>query len=79
MFNVHPKSAHFWDPKMFTTVSERGYKLGWYYYNNNYISNSNLICIHVILLLLTLWDSKSVHFYFMYLKHGSIIGLTMTL
>jgi hypothetical protein len=29
------KSAHFWDPKMVTTVRERGYKWGWYYYNNN--------------------------------------------
>ena len=25
------ESAHFWDPKMFTAVSERGYKRGWYY------------------------------------------------
>jgi len=25
------------------------------------------------------WDPKSVHFYMMYLKHGSIIGLMVTL
>ena len=29
--------AHFWDPKIFTAVTERGYKLDWYYYNINYI------------------------------------------
>ena len=36
--NTSSKSAHFWDPKMFTAVTERGYKWGcYYYYDNNYI------------------------------------------
>jgi len=29
--------------------------------------------------LYTFWDPESLHFYLMYLKHGSIIGLMMTL
>jgi len=31
------------------------------------------------LAFVTIWDPKNVHFYLMYLKHGSIIGLMMTL
>jgi len=58
VWGTSSESAHFWDPKIFTTVRERGYKWGWYYYNNNYIS---------------------VHFHLMYLEHGSIICLMMTL
>jgi len=26
MFEVHQVKVHIWDPKMFTTVRERGYK-----------------------------------------------------
>jgi hypothetical protein len=34
------ESAHFWDPKIFTTLRQRGYKLGWYlhYYIHSNIS-----------------------------------------
>jgi len=46
---------------------------------NYYYGNTNLISIHVLLLLETFWDPKSVHSYLMYLKHDSIIGLMMTL
>jgi len=28
---------------MFTTVRERGYKLGWYYCNNNYIKTYSFV------------------------------------
>jgi len=30
VWGTSSESAHFWDPKMFTTVRERGYKWGWY-------------------------------------------------
>ena len=33
--------------------------------------------VYVLLLLQTFWDPKNVHFYLMYLKHDSIIGLMM--
>jgi len=40
---------------------------------------ANRIHIQVLLLLYTFRDPKNVHFHLMYLKHGSIIGLMMTL
>jgi len=36
MFAVHQVKVYIWDPKMFTTVRERGWKWGWFY-SNNYI------------------------------------------
>ena len=49
-------------------------------YNSNRMwIQMRFICIHVLLLLQKFWDPKNVHFHLMYLKHGSIIGLMMTL
>ena len=31
------ESAHLWDPKMFASVRERGYKRGWGFYSAIYI------------------------------------------
>jgi len=45
MFEVHQVKVHIWDPKMFTTLWERGYSWGWY------LQYINLNCIHVLTLL----------------------------
>jgi len=42
------------------------------------IVNINIIYTHILSLLLTFWDPKNVHFHLIYLKHGSIIFLMIT-
>jgi len=37
IYGTSSESAHFWDPKKFTKVTERSYRWGWYYYNNSYL------------------------------------------
>ena len=48
------KSAHFWDPKMFTSVGECGYKWCWYCHNNIYIKN------HPCVFLKSVWIGNPV-------------------